>query len=69
MPRTYPLFLFAVFLLVACSGLPNKNIDPNKNNQASFRKDLRECQQDYPETGSGVHVRQWQGCMELKGWR
>ena len=69
MHRTYPQFLFAVFLLSACGGMPNKNIDPIKNNQATYRKDLRECQQDYPETGSGVHIRQWQGCMEIKGWR
>lgn len=53
----------------ACAGMPDKNIDQAKNNQATFRKELRECQQDYPEAGSGVHIRQWQGCMELKGWR
>ena len=69
MERTYPLFLIVGFILSACGGIPNKNVDQTKNNQATFRKDLRECQQDYPEAASGVHIRQWQGCMELKGWR
>ena len=60
---------FSVAVLTACAGIPDKNLDPAKNNQATFQKDLRECKQDYPETGSGIHIRQWQGCMNLKGWR
>ena len=54
---------------IACATIPDQNQDPTKNNRATFRKDLKECQEDYPETGSGVHVRQWEGCMKLKGWR
>ena len=56
-------------IVCACSAIPDKNIDPAKNNVANFRKDLKECREDYPEQGSGVHIRQWQGCMELKGWK
>ena len=56
-------------LLVACTSFPSENIDPNKNNKDVFRKDLAECKQDYPETGSGVHFKQWTNCMNLKGWK
>jgi hypothetical protein len=67
------LFVLAIFGLganiTACSMFSDHNLDPSKNNQANFRKDLRECKEDYPEMGSGVHVRQWQGCMQLKGWK
>ena len=64
--------LFMVLLgaiVCACGAIPDKNIDPAKNNVANFRKDWKECREDYPEQGSGVHIRQWQGCMELKGWK
>jgi hypothetical protein len=64
------LFNFLIcFPLIGCGVISDQNVDPSKNNQATFRKDLRECKEDYPETGSGVHIRQWQGCMKLKGWR
>ncbi len=56
-------------LLFACAGFPSENIDPNKNNKIVFRKDLAECKQDYPESGSGVHFKQWTNCMNLKGWK
>ncbi|MBU3549888.1 hypothetical protein [Polynucleobacter sp. MWH-Berg-3C6] len=56
--------------LTACaSKLPDQNKDPAKNNQATFRKDLKDCQESYPEVSSGVHYRQWQGCLALKGWQ
>jgi len=56
-------------MIAACGGMPDQNQDPTKNNVASFRKDLKECKEDYPESGSGVHIRQWEGCMNLKGWK
>jgi starvation-inducible outer membrane lipoprotein len=62
-------FLLMSFMLGACVSMPTENQDPNKNNRATYRKDLRECQEAYPESGSGVHLRQWVGCMQLKGWR
>lgn len=61
--------LFAAVLLLACTSFPSENVDPNKNNKDVFRKELAECKQDYPESGSGVHFRQWTNCMNLKGWK
>lgn len=55
--------------LFACSAYPDNNIDPTKNNKATFERDAIECAQAYPEAGSGVHVRQRINCMKLKGWR
>lgn len=53
----------------ACTSFPSENQDPVKNNKATYNRDLKECKEDYPEAGSGVHVRQWINCMKLKGWR
>jgi len=64
--------LFSVLIgmfVVACAGFPDENVDPAKNNKANYNKDLKECREDYPEQGSGVHYRQWIGCMKLKGWK
>jgi len=61
--------ILMVTLLVACTSFPSENTDPKKNNKDVFRKDLAECKQDYPETGSGVHYKQWTNCMNLKGWK
>ena len=64
------LFSLAVLLcLLSCTAIPETNQDPAKNNRATFRKDLMECKEDYSEAGSGVHIREWEGCMKLKGWR
>lgn len=62
------LFLVTVGLL-ACVSMPSENQDPAKNNKVTYNKDLKECQEDYPELGSGVHLRQWMNCMKLKGWK
>ncbi len=69
MRGTYFLWVVVFFCLSACASIPETNQDPAKNNLATFRKDLKECKEDYPEAGSGVHIRQWEGCMNLKGWR
>jgi hypothetical protein len=61
--------ILMVTLLVACASFPSENTDPKKNNKDVFRKDLAECKQDYPESGSGVHFKQWTNCMNLKGWK
>ena len=63
------LTVLATALLGACVSMPTENQDPSKNNRATYRKDLKECQEDYPEMGSGVHLRQWVSCMNLKGWK
>ena len=63
------LILLATSMLLACASFPSENTDPKKNNKDVFRKDLAECKQDYPESGSGVHFKQWTNCMNLKGWK
>ncbi|QWE20909.1 hypothetical protein [Polynucleobacter sp. AP-Kolm-20A-A1] len=63
---TYVIFLLA---LISCIGVPDQNEDPAKNNRATYRQDLKECNEVYPETGSGVHLKQRDGCMRLKGWK
>jgi hypothetical protein len=60
--------LFCVLSVVACSSFPSENKDPAKNNKVTYNKDLGDCKEDYPESGSGVHIRQWINCMKLKGW-
>ena len=57
-----------VATLFACSSYPDVNRDPTKNNQATFRRDAIDCAQSYPESGSGVHIKQRIACMNLKGW-
>ena len=54
--------------LLACSSYPNINSDPAKNNKATFQRDALDCAQSYPEAGSGVHIKQRIGCMNVKGW-
>ncbi|WP_215362646.1 hypothetical protein [Polynucleobacter sp. JS-JIR-II-50] len=60
--------LVFVLSVAACSTFPSENQNPAKNNKATYNRDLKECQEDYPEVGSGVHIRQWINCMKLKGW-
>jgi hypothetical protein len=55
-------------VLFACSLYPDVNDDLAKNNKATFQRDAVDCAQAYPESGSGVHVRQRISCMNLKGW-
>ena len=65
----YLALIPVVLALASCISIPSENPDPAKNNKATYNKELRECQEDYPEVGSGVHIRQWANCMKLKGWR
>jgi hypothetical protein len=72
MQQSNPKLLFILLtavLLLACTSFPSENVNPNKNNKDVFRKDLAECKQDYPESGSGLHFKQWTNCMNLKGWK
>ena len=55
-------------IFMGCALYPDVNDDPAKNNKATFRQDALDCAQSYPESGSGVHVRQRINCMNLKGW-
>lgn len=62
-------FVFLVgSILTGCSLYPDVNTDPAKNNKATFRQDALDCAQSYPESGSGMHLKQRIGCMNLKGW-
>jgi hypothetical protein len=63
------LIMPALAALISCAVMPEKNQDPVRNNKATYNKDLRDCQEDYPVSGSGIHIRQWIGCMNLKGWK
>ena len=65
---TLTLALLVGSVLMGCSSYPDVNTDPAKNNKAAFRQDALDCAQAYPESGSGVHVKQRIGCMNLKGW-
>lgn len=62
------LSLGVTAILFACSLYPDVNRDPAKNNKATFQRDAIDCAQSYPESGSGVHVKQRIACMNLKGW-
>jgi hypothetical protein len=55
--------------IFGCSLYPDVNSDPAKNNKVTFQRDAVDCAQAYPESGSGVHVKQRIACMNLKGWR
>lgn len=63
------LFACATLMVAGCNSFPSQNQDPQKNNREEFRKDLRECKEDHPESGSGVHYVKWADCMNLKGWK
>ena len=65
--KAFASFLMAMALL-ACSSYPEINNDPLKNNIATFRQDALDCAKSYPESGSGVHVKQRIACMNVKGW-
>ena len=55
---------------VACGGsFPTKHPDPAKNNPATYKIDLKDCAQSYPETPDGAYLRRRISCMELKGWK
>jgi outer membrane biogenesis lipoprotein LolB len=62
------LSLGVTAILFACSLYPDVNRDPAKNNKATFQRDAIDCAQSYPDSGSGVHVKQRIACMNLKGW-
>jgi hypothetical protein len=67
---TAMVVLGSMLLFSACTtSFPSNNMDPAKNNQGAYSQDLKECKEDYPQTSSGTHIRQWISCMNLKGWK
>lgn len=58
-----------LLLIGGCSSFPSQNIDPQRDNKVAYSKDLRECKEDHPESGAGLHFSRWVDCMNLKGWR
>ena len=55
-------------LLSSCS-FPTIHPDPAKNNAATYKTDLKDCAQSYPETPDGVYLKQRISCLKLKGWQ
>jgi uncharacterized membrane protein len=60
--------LLVGLVLMGCCLYPDVNTYTAKNNKETFRQDAMDCAQSYPESGSGVHVKQRIACMNLKGW-
>ncbi len=63
------VLMFGGIALVACASFPTTNSDLAKNNPTTYKIEMRECAQDYPETPDGVYLRQRIACMKLKGWK
>ena len=55
--------------LTACGGFPTTHPDPAKNNAATYKADLQDCKQAYPESPDGVYLKRRISCLELKGWK
>jgi len=55
--------------LVACGGFPTTHPDAAKNNASTYKGDLKDCAQAYPETPDGIYLRQRVACLKLKGWQ
>ena len=55
--------------LAACGGFPTTHPDATKNNPATYKTDLKDCAQSYPETPDGIYLKRRISCMELKGWK
>ena len=47
---------------------PDMNVNFKKNNTATFQRDAIDCAKFYPESSSGLHIKQRIECMNLKGW-
>jgi len=67
--RTIWIILAAMMLASCVTSFPAVNDDPSKNNKATYNQDFKDCKEAYPEAGSGVHIKQWISCMNLKGWK
>lgn len=61
--------VIGILSIVGCSSFPSENPDPARNNKVAYNKDLKDCQEDYPEAASGAYIKQWISCMKLKGWK
>jgi hypothetical protein len=57
--------------LFGCGSMiyPDVNVDPVKNNKATFQQDALDCAKSYPYVDSGAHVKYHIACMNLKGWQ
>jgi hypothetical protein len=59
----------APILLFACGGFPKQHSDPAKNNPTTYKLDMKDCADSYPETPDGIYLKQRISCMNLKGWK
>ena len=57
--------------LFACTNnnFPTTHPDPAKNNAATYKADLKDCAQAYPETPDGIYLKRRISCLKLKGWQ
>ena len=55
--------------LFACGGFPTTHPDPAKNNPATYKADVKDCAQAYPEGPDGAYLKRRITCLDLKGWR
>ncbi|QWD94846.1 hypothetical protein C2759_01530 [Polynucleobacter sp. MG-Unter2-18] len=74
MPQSKLLLLstcLAITFLFGCGSMtyPDVNVDPAKNNKATFQQDAIVCARSYPSSDSGAHFKERISCMNLKGWR
>lgn len=65
---SFAILIFGLFLLGCANKTPAFNENPSKNNPISFKEDLTDCKESYPDVASGAEVKQRLACMRAKGW-
>jgi hypothetical protein len=64
------ILLIVSMLSVACAqSFPTTHPDPQKNNSITYKADMRDCAESYPESADGIYLKRRLSCMELKGWK
>jgi hypothetical protein len=63
------VILLSGIFLVACAQFPVTHPDAAKNNPTQYKADMKDCTLNYPESGTGVYLKERKSCMELKGWQ
>ncbi len=69
---TFYYFSFVAIssVLLACAqSFPTTHPDTVKNNPATYKVDVKDCADAYPESPDGVYLRKRIACLRLKGWK